>query len=155
MYARIVDFFDLLLAALLVGVMFGIWLTNNPTGLDAAEYVAMQQRGIRALNVFMPLLGLATIVLTISAAIFARSDQLRLTTLVIAALCLVVAGVVTLFLNQPINAIVITWSPDAAPTEWTQLRDDWWRWHVVRLTFGIIALCLLILAALQRGTISQ
>jgi uncharacterized membrane protein len=150
MFATTVNFFNLLLAALIVGVMFCIWLTSNPSGMSAADYVTMQHRYISTLNVFLPRLGMAIILLTMVAAVLARGDPTRVSLLVVAALCMVGAGLVTRFLNQPINAIVMTWSLDAPPAEWKQLADDWWRWHIVRLVVGATGLCLLILAALKR-----
>jgi uncharacterized membrane protein len=153
MFATTIDFSNLLLASLVVGTVFGIWLGYNPTGLSAAVYVAQQQQAIRALNVTMPVLGGVTVLLTIIAAVLARSDRTRLTLLVAAAVCFLAAGLITRFLNQPINAIVMTWPVDAPPANWMQLRDDWWRWHVLRMAVGIGGLCLLIAATLRRASL--
>ena len=86
MLATSIAFANLLLAALVVGTMFGIWLGYNPAGLGATVYVSQQQHAIRALNVVMPSLGGATVMLTIVAAVLARSDGTRLILLVVAAL---------------------------------------------------------------------
>jgi hypothetical protein len=56
------------------------------------------------------------------------------------------AGLITRFLNQPINAIVMAWLPAAPPADWTDLRDSWRHWHVVRLMCGVGGLLLLIVA---------
>lgn len=154
MLATTIDFTDLLLAALVVGAMFGVWLTYNPTGLDATAYVAQQQQSIRGLNVTLPVLGGVTVLLTIFAAVLARGDRTRFTLLLTAAACFVAAGLITRFLNQPINAIVMTWSAAAPPADWMQLRDDWWRWHVLRLAVGLGGLCLLIAAMLRHEAAS-
>jgi len=151
LFDAVLEFSNLLVAALLVGAMFGLWLSLNPSGLDAATYIGQQQLSIRALNVPMPLLGGLTLLLTIIAAVFARSDRPRFAILVVAAICLLAAGLITRFLNQPINAIVINWSVNAPPPEWMQLRDSWWQWHIARLGFGICALSLLIAATMKRG----
>ena len=68
MFSTMIDFADVLLAALVVGAMFGIWLIFNPAGLAAGVYITLQQQGIRKLNRAMPMLGAATILLTILAA---------------------------------------------------------------------------------------
>lgn len=68
-----------------------------------------------------------------------------------AAAFLTTAGLVTRFLNQPINAVVMTWSTDSLPANWAQLRDDWWRWHFLRAVAGLVGLCLLLAAMLRRG----
>lgn len=151
MFSVMIDFANLLLAALVVGVMFGVWLVFNPAGLDASFYVALQQQGIRVLNKVMPALGAATILVTIAAAMLGRNDRTRLLLLMTALACFVVAGLITRFLNQPINAIMMTWSSDSPPANWTGLRDQWWRWHCIRLAVGMGGLSLLIAATLKQG----
>ena len=109
MLSTMIDFTNVLLAALLVGAMFGVWLFLNPAGgSDAVLYVALQQQGIRGLDT-------------------------------------------TRFLNQPIDAIVMTWQRDAPPANWMRLRDEWWPWHLIRLAAGLGGLSLLIAATLKRG----
>ncbi len=151
MFPTMIDFADMLLAALLVGAMFGMWLVLNPAGLAASVYITLQQQGIRTLNRAMPRLGAATILLTIFAAVLGRDNSTRFALLVGTIVCLVASGLITRFLNQPINAIVITWHTDAPPANWTGVRDEWWRWHLIRLLAGLVALSLLIAAMLQRG----
>ena len=153
MLATFADFFNLLLAALLVGTIFGTWLTASPAGLGASDYVVVQQQHIRALNVFMPLLGSATILFSIASAFMSRADATRLAMLVVVILSFVIAGLITRFLNQPINAMVMTWTPDAPPADWMQLRDTWWHWHLVRLVFSLLGLGVLIAAMLRRNII--
>ena len=151
MVAQMIDFANLLLAALVVGAMFGAWLFLNPAGLDAKSYVAVQQQGIRTLNRVMPALGATTILVTITAAMLGRDDRIRLWLLVATVVCLVGIGFITRFQNQPINAIVMTWHGDSPPSNWTGLRDEWWRWHLIRLATGLVGLSLLIAATLKRG----
>lgn len=151
MFSTMIDFADVLLAALVVGAMFGIWLLFNPAGLAAGAYITLQQQGIRRLNRVMPMLGAATILLTILAAVLGRHHSTRFGLLVGTVVCFVASGLITRFLNQPINAIVTTWHPDAPPANWTSVRDEWWRWHLVRLLAGLSGLAMLIAATLQRG----
>lgn len=151
MLALMIDFVNLLLAALLVGTMFGVWLFLNPARLDATSYITVQQQAIRTLNTVLPALGAATILVTIAAATLGREDGARLWLLVAVVLCFVTSGLITRFLNQPINAIVMNWRGDAPPSNWTELRDDWWRWHLARLATGLAGLTLLIAATLERA----
>jgi uncharacterized membrane protein len=151
MFTLMIDFANLLLAALVVGAMFGVWLVFNPAGLDAGFYVALHQQGIRTLNKTMPALGAATILLTIVAAALGRVKSMRFGLLAAAVICFVATGLITRFLNQPINAIVMTWRADLPPSNWTALRDEWWRWHLIRLGTGLVGLSLLIAATLKRG----
>ncbi len=151
MFAVMVSFANLLLAALLVGALFGAWLFLSPKALDANAYITVQQQAIRTMNTVMPALGAATILVTTTAAILGRGDHTRLWLLVAAALCLPASGLITRFRNQPINAVVMTWGAKLPPSNWTELRDTWWRWHRVRLVTGLVGLSLLIAATLERG----
>ena len=138
---------SLVVAALVVGAMFGIWLGHNPANLSAGAYVEQQQEAIRSMNVSMPALGALAIALALLSVPKMSGGRAR--TLVVAgALCLAASGVITRFRNQPINRVVIAWSAQAPPTEWQALRDEWWRWHVVRTDTGVLGLALLIVGNL-------
>lgn len=147
MTAATIRFVSLLLTSLLVGTMFGIWLGFNPAALTASTYVEMQQNAIRALNISLPVLGLACILLTAALAVLTKSDKRGRFLLVASAICLVTAGLITRFGNQPINAVVMTWSPHAPAGNWMELRDTWWSWHILRTMAGVGALALALLAA--------
>ena len=109
MFDLMIDFANLLLAALVVGALFGVWLFLNPAGLDANSYVVLQQQAIRTMNRVMPALGAVTILVTLTAAVLGPGDRTRLGLLIAAVVCFVAIGLITRFLNQPINAIVIAW----------------------------------------------
>jgi uncharacterized membrane protein len=148
MTANIIRFVDLLLMSLLVGTMFGVWLGFNPSGLSASTYVEQQQNTIRALNTILPALGAVCIVLTAALAVLSKHDTRARILLAAAVICLVAAGLITRFGNQPINSQVITWSAQAPAANWMELRDIWWQWHILRTVSGIGALALALLAAL-------
>src|ERR1700722_2126583 len=149
MLSVIVDFTNLLLAALLVGAMFAVWLVFNPAGLDGGTYVALQQQGVRTLHPALPILGVTTILVTITAAVLSRSDSARFWLLIATAACLAASGLITRFLNMPINAIVMTWTSDSLPSNWMGLRNAWGRWHCLRLVTGIAGFALLLAATLK------
>jgi uncharacterized membrane protein len=148
MTTNVVRLLLLVMVGLLVGTMFGIWAGYNPANLSATIYVEQQQNAIRSLNTLLPVMGAICIVLAVTLAVLAKGDPRSRYLLVGAALLMVVAAVVTRFGNQPINSIVMSWSPQSPPAGWAQLRDQWWRWHVVRSVFGIGALLLTAMAIL-------
>lgn len=151
MFAMMIDFANLLLAALVVGAIFGAWLLLDPKGLDPNSYVTLQQQAIRTMNKVMPALGAATVIITIGAALLGREDRVRMALLLAAAVCLAATGWITRFRNQPINAVVMTWRAELPPPNWTELRDAWWRWHGIRLAAGVVGLSLLFAATLKQG----
>jgi len=148
MASNIVRFVLLVTLALLVGTMFGIWVGFNPTSLSASTYVEQQQNAIRSLNMLLPAMGAICVALAVALAALTKDDPRSRYLLVAAALLMVLAGLVTRFANQPINALVMTWSAQAPPANWAQLRDEWWQWHIVRSVAGITALALTALAGL-------
>jgi uncharacterized membrane protein len=138
------------LMALLVGTMFGIWVGFNPASLTASTYVEQQQNTIRSLNTLLPAMGALCILLAITLSWLSIADPRSRFLLIGAACFLIVAALVTRFANQPINATVMTWSAQSPPEDWMRLRDEWWRWHVVRSSAGIAALASTVLAVVFR-----
>jgi Na+/phosphate symporter len=151
MISTMIDFADVLLAALLVGAMFGVWLMLNPARHAAGLYITLHQQGIRTLNTALPAFGAANVVLSIAAAVLARGESARSSLLVATAVCFLAAGLITRFRNQQINETVRTWKSDAPPANWSEVSDRWLRWHVLRLVVGVGGLSLLLAAVLRRG----
>lgn len=151
MISTMIDFADVLFAALLVGAMFGVWLMLNPARRAAGLYITLHQQGIRTLNTALPVFGAANVVLSTAAAALARSDNARFPLLVATTVCFLAAGLITRFRNQRINATVSTWKGDAPPANWSDVSDMWLRWHVIRLLVGFGGLSLLVTAMLRRG----
>ena len=139
------------MAGLVAGTIVGIWLGYNPEKLSAFTYIEQQQNTINALNTLMPVLGLITIVLTITSAYLQRENRAIFSTLLVAAVLLVVSGLITRFGNQPINSIVLTWNKEAPPADWAAFRDQWWFLHQMRTLSALLAFCLIAAASVFRG----
>jgi uncharacterized membrane protein len=152
---KVIRFALVLLLALLVGSMFCIWVGFNPAALSASAYVEQQQNAIRSLNTLFPVMGGICILLTVALAVPFTADSRYRYLLVASAVLMAVAALVTRFANQPINAVVMTWSPQSPPAYWQQLRDQWWHWHIVRSIAGIGALALTLLALLGNRSLSK
>ena len=103
-----------------------------------------------SVSVTMPVLGAICIVLTIVHAYLARFQRSVSNTLLAAAILFIAAGFITRFGNQAINAIVMTWQADAPPPPgWTDLRDQWWQWHVERTAAGLLGFILVVAASIR------
>ena len=137
---------SLLLVGLLAGSMYGIWFGYDVTRYSPTTFVEVHQGAVRGLNTLLPLMGLAAIVLLVILAVLSRQRPTVLALYAAAALGLIVAGLITRFLNQPINDTVMGWSATTLPADWEQLRNSWWNWHAARLGATIVALLLLIAA---------
>ncbi len=144
MVIRVVRFVLLVVLGLLVGSMFGIWAGYNPSTLSAAAFIEQHQNAVGGLNTLLPLMGGSCIALTIVLVATSGNDRRTRYLLMIASLLMVAAALVTRFGNQPINAIVMTWNAQSPGADWTQLRDSWWQWHIVRTGSALVAYMLVV-----------
>ena|SRR5437879_4188839 len=149
MARRIVLFAALFFVALASGGAFVVYLAYNPAGMSAVFYIETMQHAIRVMLPLAVVLNLG-LLFTIVSAVLARRDRLSLYLLIAASICIIVAVLVTVFGNWPINNQIITWSINSPPSNWTELRDEWWRFHVARAVIGITGLSFLILSTLVR-----
>lgn len=136
----------LLLVSLIAGSMFGIWRGYDIATYAPATFVEVHQGAVRGLNTLLPAMAIAALVLVVVLAVLARSRPTVLWLYVAAALCIVVGGVITRFINQPINDQVMGWTAAALPADWASVRDSWWTWHLGRLAATVAAELLLIAA---------
>jgi uncharacterized membrane protein len=146
-----IDTAIVLLAALVAGTTFCILVGYDPTGISGPAYVEVQQGAIRGLNVLIPALGGACILLTLADAWLSRAERGRAVVLLIAAGFLIAAALITRFGNQPINAVVIGWDAQHPPPEWQALRDRWWHWHVIRTWAALAGLALIAIGTRRKG----
>ena len=151
MAMNIVRFVLLVLMALLVGSMFGIMIGYNPASLSASAYVEQHQNAVRSLNTLFPVMGAICIALIVILVVRSGTQRRIRYLLAAAAFLMLVAALVTRFGNQPINAIVMTWSTHVQAANWEQLRDQWWQWHVARTVAAILAFSFVVLAVLSES----
>ena len=136
----------LLLVGLVVGSMFGIWRGYDITIYAPATFVEVHQGAVRGLNVLLPALAAAALLLVVVLAVSGRNRPVVLGLYVATALAIIAGGIITRFLNQPINDQIMGWTPAAIPADWASLRDSWWNWHLARLGATLVAELLLIAA---------
>src|SRR5690606_41416760 len=105
----------LLLLGLVAGSMFGIWRGFDFTTYTPATYVEVHQGSVRGLNVLLPAMAMASIVLVLLLAVLARQRPAVWGLYLAAALAMVAAGLVTRFLNQPLNSRIMACTPQAPP----------------------------------------
>ena len=150
MTTRIIRFCNIVMVALVTGTIFGIWIGYNPKDLSAPTFIEQQQNAILALNTLMPILGLITILLTLTSAFLQRKDKVAFLVLLVASAFLIVSGLTTRFGNQPINSIVMTWDMNTPPNNWAELRNQWWIFHELRTLSAFIGLCLIVWTSIKK-----
>jgi uncharacterized membrane protein len=148
---KIARFLALLLAALSAGVFFGTKASLGPStkGFAPKTYVEVQQATVRNLRPVMGALlpgavaaNLAVLALSLRER---RSPAFALT--LAGFLCQLTSLVVTGLFELPINARVMTWSPEDPPEGWEALRDRWDAFHTVRTATSVAGLGCLVAAA--------
>jgi hypothetical protein len=132
MTRRALQYVAVLLTGLVAGSTFTIWQGYDPRSLPLEAYIQVHTVSVQGLNVLLPVLGMGSLLVLLICALLSRADRLTLGLFLLAAALMLVAGLTTRFVNQPINAAVITWTAESAPSDWAGLRDRWWNWHVLR-----------------------
>ncbi len=138
----------ILLVALVAGATFGIWQGYNPSYYSAATFLEVHQNAVRGLNFLLPAIALVAVMLTALLSVRSYATAGALPIYAAALVLLIAGGLITRFVNQPINAQVMTWTSDTIPGNWNELRDAWWFWHVARTATAALALITLVTATL-------
>jgi archaellum biogenesis protein FlaJ (TadC family) len=150
MATPLVRFLNIIIAALLAGVSFGIWIGFNPSGLSPSTFIEQQQNMLQSLRTLMVSLVVIATLLTILSAYLQKHDKPTFISLIIAAVFFIACILVTLLGNKPIDDIVITWTKDTFPNNWVELRDNWWSFHILRTIAEIIALLLVTWTSIRK-----
>lgn len=129
----------LVMTGLVAGSVFAVLRGYDLAQYSPAVFLEVQQGAVRGLNALLPILGIVATALVVALAVIERRNRRTLILLVVAALLLAVSGLVTRFGNQPINDLVMTWSPDTLPANWEAIRDSWRGFHLVRVITSIAA----------------
>lgn len=150
MATSIIRFLNIIIAALLAGVSFGIWIGFNPLGLSPSTYVDQQQNMLRALKVLMISLVIIATIITIASAFLQKNNKSVFIALLVAAVFFIACILITRFGNKPIDDMVMTWTSDSLPANWTELRDKWWSLHILRTIAELAALFLITWISIKR-----
>ena len=151
MTTSIVRFLNIIIAAFLAGVSFGIWIGFNPMNLSPSTYIEQQQNMIRALNVLMITLVFTATGITIISAFLQESNKPVFITLLIAALFFISCIVISRFGNQPINKIIMSWTSGSPPVNLADLRDKWLSIHKKRTIAELAAFLLITGTSIKRN----
>ena len=143
-------FFTLLLVALLAGRAFWAWVGENPANVSGPAYVESFQALNKAIEAPIEIIGIGAAAFAGISTVFAWRERPALYLWLAAFACILVANVVTVRVNLPINYQIASFNPAALPADWPELRDRWWAWHLVRTGALLPGMCLVFLAVLLR-----
>jgi uncharacterized membrane protein len=130
------------LYALVTGVFWGTWfsLSRSIATVTPATFLEVGHTMIRNLGRPMSLLMPATLIanVVVAVALFRRKERKALMFASAAFLLLVLALIVTLGVNVPIDDRIHQWTLSTLPADWQAIRDRWETCHSVR-TFASLA----------------
>ena len=152
MATSLVRFLNIIVAALLAGVSLGIWIGFNPSGLSPSAFIEQQQNMLQSLRTLMVSFVIIATLITILSAYLQKHDKSAFISLIIAAVFFIACILITRFGNKPIDDKVITWTKDTIPDNWTELRDNWWSFHILRTIAEVIALILVTWTSIRKDS---
>ena len=143
MTATIIRFLNIVLVALLAGTSFGIWVGFNPANYSASTYIEQQQNLVASLNTSMVALVIIATIVTIASAFLQRQNKMAFFALLTAAFFLASCIVISRLGNLLIQTEMLSRNLISPPDTWTEMRDKWWSFHIMRTVAELIALVII------------
>ena len=145
------QFISILLSALVTGVFWGTWLglSRSIASLTPETFLTIGHTMISNLGTIMALLMPAAMLATLPVLwlLYRRRSKALYPTLAGLAL-FIVALLITLLVEVPIDYQINEWTVATLPANWEQLRDRWEFFHVIRSWVAVAGLALLLAGAL-------
>jgi len=151
MKLEIAQFVSIMLFALVTGVFWGTWfgLSRSISSITPATFLETGQQFIRNLagpmSVLMPVTILSA-VLVLWWLPRKRSPAFVLTAS--ALLLMVLATVITVGVEVPIDNQIKVWTVQTLPSNWQAIRERWEWFHGLRTLVSIVSLALIVGASL-------
>jgi len=150
----LVRFINIMLAALLAGTSFGIWVGFNPKNYSSTTYIEQQQNLVLSLNTLMVSLVILATLVTVFSAFLNRKNRTVFIILLVASAFFSSCIFISRLGNLPIQTEMLSWKTDQLPDNWTQLRDKWWSFHIARTMAELCALVLVAWPNVQKNTVT-
>lgn len=145
------QFINIFLLSLVTGVFWGTWLglSRSMSSLSAASFIEVGHAMIGNLGMIMAILMPVAMLSTLPVLylLYERRPKRFYTTL-IGFMLFVVALMITLLVEVPLDFQFQQWTLATLPANWQQLRDRWEWFHFVRSWLAVIGLALLLAGAL-------
>ncbi|WP_043097016.1 anthrone oxygenase family protein [Kallotenue papyrolyticum] len=148
---RIAQFVNVLLLALVTGVFWGTWLglSRSMAALSPQTFVEVGHVMIANLGPVMAILMPLALLSTIPVLWLQARWRSRILYATLAGLALfVVALLITLIVEVPIDNQIRAWTVATLPADWQALRDRWEVFHELRSWASVVGLALIVGGAL-------
>lgn len=148
---KIWELVSIFLLALVTGIFWGPWLglSRSITTFQPEVFLAIGHRMIRNLAPVMPILMPAAMLSILPVLFLSYTRRPETFYLNLVGLTLfVIALLVTLVVEVPIDNKIMTWTVATLPDNWENLRDRWETFHVIRTVASVGGLAVLLIAAI-------
>lgn len=147
------EFFAVLLTALVTGVFWGTWftLTRSLENFSPAEFIHIGKTIIANVAVPMRILMPATLLvmlLTIWQSRRIHTPSFYLYS--ISFLLMLITLIITVAVEVPIDNQIKTWTETTVPTNWQTLRQTWNQFHTLRTFTSITSLGFFVWGLIKR-----
>jgi uncharacterized membrane protein len=157
--SRIAQFVHLFLFALVVGVFWGTWfsLSRSIGSITPPTFLEVGHTMIANLGRPMAVLMPATVLSALPVLVaFHRRHRRGFYLMLVGVGLLVVALVITLTVNVPIDHAIDRWTVQTLPADWATSRDRWQAYHTSRTFASLVgfgcALAAILWASDDRNT---
>ncbi|MEU6495873.1 anthrone oxygenase family protein [Streptomyces sp. NPDC049097] len=143
---------SLLCCAILSGVAVTVlFLELALRQLNGPAYIRVRQAEFAFLTWYIGAVTVPALVAVVMLVLCARrAHSTALRPAVVALVLLLLALLVTLVVNGPVNVEELAWNAPAPPADWARVRDRWQIAHAVRTVAIVLALGCVGVAVLDR-----
>lgn len=145
-----------LLLVLVAGVFWGTWFSLSRTmhELPAETFITIgkeiMQNVAVTMSIIMPASILALLILLISSW---KTKSVYFYCILTALILFIVALLITVGIEVPIDNQIRTWSVAAIPSHWQNIRDRWEFYHTVRTFVSLASVTFFMIAIMNRKQI--
>jgi len=144
------------LFALVAGVFWGTWfsLSRSMSALTASTFLEVGHTMIDNLGGPMAVLMPATLASAgpVLFVLYRLRRRASFSLVLAGAGLLLVALLITLRVNVPIDDAIARWTVDTLPSDWTEIRDRWEAYHAARTFLSLAGFgCTLAAGLWSRG----
>jgi uncharacterized membrane protein len=142
MTLKLTNFVALFLLALVTGVFWGTWftLTRSIETFSPAEFIHIGKTIIA--NVAWPmriLMPACILFMLLSAWLYPEKKSPAFYFSVAACLLIILALLITLLVEVPIDNQIKTWTTETIPSDWGATRERWQSFHTARTVASLAA----------------
>jgi Anthrone oxygenase len=145
----VLRFVLLFASGLVAGATVCVWLVERVFIGSPGFFVALKQLEIRAFTVPLPALALLAVICALVYAVQVRRNRLAMGLILAGVVLFGISGFITARVHFPMNDRIWTWSPEAPPAEWADVRDRWRGAHQVRTLTSVLGFGLFLCGAMM------